>query len=327
MNKETFKQFTRNHFLFRAVDCLDPVAIIPACILLGLFGMGVAWYDHSYRTIISKPPILLLFGIISGLIALRWTRQQLPKALEEVQPAFQSSEKIERSIRIAVGRFPHWIISLIISAAVAELLCEVIPRLAPRLTTLYVDGLCIIGGLVFGFGLPAWLWTYYLIWHIRCEDVDLFGAHRLRWLSAYACTLGFIGIIPALILIGFYIQYRPNKWLLASAILQAAVAIILIIGTEAAIWSSLLTSRSAALDSISKMETDLFRQLSTAGSGDRKDILDQLDKLEKIRQSISAIRGIHFVPWGDVCWKIFIPTVVGVAVFTYQLAMRINAKP
>jgi hypothetical protein len=327
MNKDTFKQFTRGYFLFRAVDCLGPNTIATACIVISALGFCVAWYDHSYRSIISKPSMLLFFGIVSGLIALRWTRQQLPKAVEQVQPAFQSSEKIDKSIRTAVGRFPHWVISLMVAAAVAELLCKSVPRMVPLLTAFYIDGLCIIGGLVFGFGLPAWLWTYYLIWHIRCEDVELFGAHRLRWLSAYACTLGFIGIIPALILIGFYIQYRPNKWLLASAILQAAVAVILIVGTEAAIWSSLLTSRSTALDSISTMEVVLFRQLGTVEAENRKDTLDQLDKLEKIRQSISAIRGIHFVPWGDVCWKIFIPTIVGAAVFTYQLVMRINAKP
>jgi hypothetical protein len=327
MKKDAFTAYTRSHFLFRAVDTLSPVYIIVVSSVLTAIGLLVAWHDKSYRNILSAPTVSLTVGSILGFVAMRWTRQQLPRALEEVQPAFVSDVQVDTAIRSAVDRFPHWIFSILLAAAGAEWLCEVIPRVAPKLTTFYMDGLCIVAGLVFGFGLPAWLWTYFLILNIRCETVDLFAAHRLRWLSAYACSLGCIGIVPAMFVIGLYIQYGPSPWLLAAATLQTVVAVVLIIGTEMAIWQSLLSARSAALDTISVVEKQFFDKLKTCSNGDRKDILDQLDKVQKIRQGIASIRGIHFVPWGDVCWKIFIPTMVGVSIFTYQLVVHATSKP
>ncbi len=310
MKATDFHALSQQKFLFRAVAFLSTKRILLAATIFVVAGLTVGLVDKSLSALTHTVPLLIFVGTLAALGSLRWAITDLAVTIEHIQSAFTNAENLDKAVTDTLNRFPRKLFSFLLGLGTALLLFRIINSGLPRLSNIFLGVLCFIAGQIFAFGLLGFIWSYQLIWRLRCEPIVLFFSFHLRSLSSYSCTLGLIGIVPIMISWMFYVSGAKILWFV---IVQFVIVALAWLFSEMAFSRIVLNARSEALNVVAQRTKLLWDTLPQANAETSEEVFKQVEGLEKLRQSILTYRA-SVVDWNSFCGKILIPIIVGVVI-------------
>jgi len=282
-------------------------AVVAAALLV--LGCSIAAFTHEFHVLLGIPTLALLIGLAVGTGSFVWHRRALGTLVDAITPAAVQVNSLDEAVRTAFRHFPPngWLLGF--GLLLGSTLYLVFPQQLSSSYRVYHIFLCIAGGLLFGYGVVGFIWTYNLILILSQVSFSLFYSHRLLAISTLACGLAFFGVWP--------IAFTAILWAIHPNVIVGLVGIaeivLLFTGWALAgigIHRINTRSRQVALDVIARHLDEQWAKFQAA-----QDLADRTKLYEAIEQGHKLLENIkhhqcRIVDWGALCGKVLIPLVI-----------------